>query len=296
MAAFTDIPDYIAAKTSAQRLDYFAAPTLDSLMTRTAALYSLWNLSTSYRTGASGTASATPSTAAACTSSTTGASPFVNPASGSLWPVEVGAMVSGNELATPNDPLIHGTLFLCDRLSHQGGLSGTSLAAQTTNLPTAALTRYTSGTGVFAALEVYANIGTTQTTFTTSYTNESGTAARTSLAVTIGGTGSLERGRFFQLPLQIGDTGVRSVESVTLLASTTTTGNIGVALFKPLMMIPIQHGQQTIHDPFYSLAGAMEEVLSNACLFWLFIGGRSNTGVNSARISTIGINLHLAER
>src|SRR5512138_1596168 len=34
-----------------------------------------------------------------------------------------------------------GTVIIYDRLSHQGGLSGTVTTAQTTNLPTAALTR-----------------------------------------------------------------------------------------------------------------------------------------------------------
>jgi hypothetical protein len=38
-----------------------------------------------------------------------------------------------------------GVFLLCDRLSHQGGLAGNVATSQTTNLATAALTRYTSG-------------------------------------------------------------------------------------------------------------------------------------------------------
>lgn len=128
--------------------------------------------------------------------------------------------------------------IITDRLVQHGGLSAIVTGAQTTNLPTAALPRYTSGVGVMIGLEIYTIIGATGTTVTVSYTNQAGTAGRTSVAAVLGGTNFREASRVIQLPLQQGDTGCRSVESVTLAASTGTAGNFGVTLFRPLLMFP----------------------------------------------------------
>jgi hypothetical protein len=162
-------------------------------------------------------------------------------------------------------------LILCDRLSHQGGLSGTGVGAQTTNLPTAALTRSTSGVGVMAAVEIYTQVGATPQTFTCSYTNELGTAARTSLAVPIGGTSVQEVliNKFQIMTLQAGDFGVRSVESLTLSGSTGTIGNFGVALFRPIMSFPGVYDEMSEFDAMLGLCANMHLIPQNACLWWL---------------------------
>lgn len=126
------------------------------------------------------------------------------------------------------------TIFVCDFLVVSGQLNASLTTEQTTNLPSAALPRYTSGEGVVAALIIFGAPGATATTFTVSYTNQSGTSGRTSTAQQIGGTGFREIGRIINIPLQQGDTGIRSVESVTLLATTGAAGDFGVLLYKPL--------------------------------------------------------------
>ena len=139
-----------------------------------------------------------------------------------------------------------GTMFLYDRLSHQGGLSGTTTGAQTTNLPTAALTRYTDGVGVMACIQCYGTVGSTEVDLTCSYTNQAGTAARTSVAMefsSTSGAGGIDDMQ--PIALQQGDTGVRSVESVTLSASTLAAGNFGVTLIKPLALIPMARNMTT---------------------------------------------------
>ena len=121
--------------------------------------------------------------------------------------------------------------LLYDRLLHQGGLDGTSTSAQTVG---GTLTRHTDGVGVKIAVEIYTLIGTTARTITASYTNQAGTSGRTTPATVFGGTNNRERGRLILLPLQAGDTGVQSVQSVTLSASTGTAGSFGVTLLYPL--------------------------------------------------------------
>jgi len=149
---------------------------------------------------------------------------------------------SSSHIGTLNAP---GAYILVDRLSHQGGLSGTVTTAQTTNLPTAALTRYTDGVGVMAALTIYTDVGTTAASPTISYTNQAGTPGQTSVAFQFGGSGWDDAGRMFLVPLAAGDTGVRAVASVTLGVSTGSIGNFGVSLFKPLALIVVgMLGQQ----------------------------------------------------
>jgi hypothetical protein len=73
-----------------------------------------------------------------------------------------------------------------------------------------------------------------------SYTNQAGTAGQISQPVAIGSTAVGNAvGTFAPICLADGDTGVRSVESVTLAATTGTPGNMGVILFKPLAMIAL---------------------------------------------------------
>jgi hypothetical protein len=176
--------------------------------------------------------------------------------------------------------------MLADRLSHQGGLSGTVTTAQTTNLPTAALTRYTTGVGVIAALDVYTQIGTTATTVNASYTNQDGTAAVASQATPFGATGFREASRSIILPLAQGDTGVRSVESVTVLATTGTAGNFGVTLYRPLLLFPIGGLNQWYDiNPLLGGGSNMPEVLDDACLYWLFVADTTASGILQASLS-----------
>jgi hypothetical protein len=127
--------------------------------------------------------------------------------------------------------------IMIDLLNISGGLSGTVTTPQTTNLPTATLTRYTSGEGVMAGIVVYTQIGSTGTIVTISYTNSAGVSGRTSTAISIGNTGFREGNILLPIPLEAGNTGVRSIETVTLSSTTGSVGNFGVCLFKPLSMI-----------------------------------------------------------
>ena len=219
---------------------------------------------------------AVPSTPEAPTNATAGALPFVNSA-------------DVQRIAQVEAPLLaRSMVIVCDRLSHQSGLSGTVTTEQTTNLPTAALTRYTDGVGVMAALEIYTGVGSTPTTVSARYTNEVGTAGMITPLTTYGGSGFNDVWRFVILPLAAGDRGVRSVEGVTLSASTGTAGNFGVTLFKPLFAVPIiVSGQQMLFDSILGMCGNMPQVLNNACLFILIVSSLSTTGVLMANVNII---------
>jgi hypothetical protein len=160
-------------------------------------------------------------------------------------------------------------MMVVDLLNVSGGLNGTLTTPQTTNLPTAALTRYTSGEGVMAGIVIYTIIGTTQTTVTISYTNSAGVSGRTSTATTIGGGFYREVGLLIPIPLQAGDTGIRSIESVTLAGTTGSAGNFGVCLYKPLAMISLESATGAMPLDSVStgcIIGSLAEIHPDACL------------------------------
>lgn len=172
------------------------------------------------------------------------------------------------------------TLVLADRLSHMGGLVGNVTTSQTVN--TAALTRYTSGVGVWAAMEIYSTVGTTISQGPTlDYTNSAGTTGRTSLAANLGGTANREVGRLIQCPVAVGDVGVRAVASVTNSVSTGTAGNFGITLFKPLWKATFTDGYNDVFewDAVRQKGLSMPVIESDACLQWMVISGTSSTGV-----------------
>ena len=149
-------------------------------------------------------------------------------------------------------------------------MSGIVTTAQTTNLPTAALTRYTNGVGVQIGLTIYAAIGATGTTVTATYTNESGGSGRVTPLTNLGGASFNTARRFITLPLQSGDTGVQSVQNVTVTATTGTAGNFGVTLYKPLVMLSVPVVSQDFDwDALFSLGANAPEIVDGACLFWM---------------------------
>ena len=190
-------------------------------------------------------------------------SPIPNATSGKL-------QILGGRFNTSN--LAGATVVAIDLLNVSGGLSGTITTEQTTNLPTAPLTRHTGGTGVMIGLVIYATLGTTATTISVRYTNQAGTANRTSTVTSFGGTGFREAARLIMIPPAAGDTGVRSVEGVTLTATTGTAGNFGVCLFKPLLTFSLDSTTGTMPIDAVSsggMIGSMAEFDDDACLTFM---------------------------
>ncbi|MBM3813449.1 MAG: hypothetical protein FJW20_17645 [Acidimicrobiia bacterium] len=160
-----------------------------------------------------------------------GAIPLQNPASGSKYLLTLGVSV----------PSITGfsAILLADVLVAAANISATSTAAQTVN--TAALTRWATGDGVLMTLGVTTALGATASNVTISYTNSSGVAGRSTGAIAMTGSAAANRlqpgAGGFLIPLQNGDTGVRSIQTVTFSASM-GAGVLDIYLFKPLVLIP----------------------------------------------------------
>lgn len=227
----------------------------------TGGMASLWTFSLPT---AGGTPTANTSGGDIPTTTTVGALPFIWPGSNSLY---IAKVCLGFNATTS---LAGITVMVYDRLYECSGFSGTVATAQTITSP-AALTRYTSGVGVQGFLEWYTATGSTATTATVSYTNQAGSSGQTSPTITL--PASIPAGSLLPIPLATGDTGIQSVQSVTLAASTLTAGNFGITLAYPLTQLMVSYNLGA--SGFVGFAGVSDylktglpSVQQNACI-WL---------------------------
>lgn len=175
--------------------------------------------------------------------------------------------------------------LLIDRLCHQGGLVHNVGGAQTTNLPTAALPRYASGEGVLLGLEIYGSIGSSgSAAVSASYTAPGVGPGRTAGPRRFSNS-ETAAAELFLLPLQYGDSGVLSVESVTVTNPTGTAGNFGVVLFKPLAMLSALSSGE--HQILWLTGGFAPKVLSGAHLQLLRLGGTATSTIAGGRMSFV---------
>lgn len=173
-------------------------------------------------------------------------------------------------ICASTDDLGNWTLY--DRLVHTSGLNGTVITSQTIN--STALTRYTDGVGVEAFLEVYTTLGGTSRTATISYTNQAGVSGRTGTCVT--GT-SPPAGRMIPFLLEGGDTGVRSIQSLILSATTGVAGDFGVTLVRRLADAPFG-GLAYNSPPRDAFDLGMPEVQDDACLALMGLTAAATVG------------------
>jgi hypothetical protein len=98
-----------------------------------------------------------------------------------------------------------------------------------------------SGTVFGNGLEIWIEVTTAFVTgnnwqVQVTYTNDAGTAGRTSIVSAAQAAAALTAGKMFQLALQAGDTGVQKIESVIVTngATAMTAGNFNVLVLRPL--------------------------------------------------------------
>jgi hypothetical protein len=166
----------------------------------------------------------------ALTAPVTGQIPFPNPVSGNSYLARFQAQSQA----------VSDTVILADRLWHNGGFTITSTSAQSITSPTwpaRDIAGSTNGDGVLLAVEVSATVGAATPTITVSYTNQSGTAGRTATNIFTTGSGA-SAGVMYPLSLQTGDTGVRSVQSLTLSASY-VSGTINLVAYREIARLQL---------------------------------------------------------
>jgi hypothetical protein len=185
--------------------------------------------------------------------------PHVDPVSGNAYLARLQAAASQA-----------GVLLLCDRLWHNGGFTITSTSAQAITspaFPARDAAGSTNGDGVLIGLEVSAAAGAAAPTLTLAYTNQAGTASRsaTNLDAT---ANSPAAGSFFRLGLQAGDTGVRSVQSLTLSASW-LSGTINLVAYRVLAALELTGANVT--NAIDGITGGFPRLYNGVVPYLIFI-------------------------
>ncbi len=249
--AIASMDDLAAAMASSRHLAYFKG----SLANMAAGQFaSLWRAPGNPAQGATPGAWATPD------DSTTGAFAFTNPTA----PAKTYWVNWGLICATSNG------VALFDRLGHMGGLSGTVTTAQTVNGTIPARGGYTPQ-DVEWYLEWYTDTGGTAVTATITYTNQNDVSGRTctvSLAATRrAGT------MLYILPSTSGDY-IKSIQSVTLSATTGTAGSFGVTCCRRVHSTYAVANQPLMLD---AMNLGCPEIPDDACLFFQVLCSTTST-------------------
>lgn len=167
---------------------------------------------------------------------------------------------------------VNSTVTFYDRLWENSGLVGNILTSQTVN--SLALTRPDAlGANVELWLEVYTATGVTQTTVTATYTNQAGTASRTATCIL---NASATAEQMVPFNLQNGDTGVRSVQSLSLTPSTGTAGNFGLVLLRRICDVTFNSTYPIAYD---TIGLGMPSINSGACLGLIYYSPLSSTPI-----------------
>lgn len=204
-----------------------------------------------------------------------GGIPRVNPGSGNSYLARFsGAAQQG------------GVLMLADRLKQVGGNSGgtaisvTTTTAQTINtnaLPARDTAGAANGEGVHWALEVITATGAGAATPSISYTNSGSTASRTaSLVDTYVASSAI--GAFYRFGMQAGDTGIKSVETLTLNVSM-TSGSIALVAYRPLAYLELPGG--FIPNAVDALTSGFPQLYNGTCPFLVFIPNTTTASIVS---------------
>ena len=174
---------------------------------------------------------------------------------------------------------VPGTLMLIDMQGYYPGITNNSLSAQTmVGTPSP---RYTNGEGLRAFMVQTAAAGATAQNFNMSYTDQAGNAGNT-LPVTVACTASSIAGRVNHsgvaannygpfLPLDNGDTGIRSVQTVTMSAA--NTGTFALVLARPLASITLSVAGLMTEKDLLNQIPSLPEIKDGACLTWLWGAG-----------------------
>jgi hypothetical protein len=187
-----------------------------------------------------------PGLAGEALTSYTGQMPWTNPASGNTHLMRFVAASS-----------VAGSLLLLDRLWHNSGFTITTTTAQTVNsvtwparcVPASGDTPDTLGGNVQVAIEVSSGVGNVSavTNTTLQYTNQAGVSGRTGIIPSFPATGVA--GTFVPFTLQAGDTGIRSIQSLTL-GTSYVSGTLHLVAYRMLDMVGLLSPNVAVSNDF----------------------------------------------
>lgn len=153
------------------------------------------------------------------------------------------------------------TLMIYDRLVGVGGIALSPGGSR--NINSVTVPRY-NGAGVQAWIEVTTAIASGGAVSLMSYTNQDGVAGRQGVSTGYPFTNSISGTFVGPLPMQTGDTGIRSVEQIAV--STTTAGVANLVLIRPLVYLPLTSSNGWQEKDMVIQIAAMPQLYDGASL------------------------------
>lgn len=180
------------------------------------------------------------------------------------------------------------TLEIHDRLMHMGGLSGTSIVAQTVGLDVhaniandnlAARIGDSNYSDIQWWLEWYTDTGSTNTSVTVAVTYNDGSSGNLTATGNIGTTRRASQMIPLNtlIPAAAAGKYIRDVDTLTLSASTLTAGNFGVTAtrYRGALYLPVANARFTA-----DWAGlGFPEIPNESCLFPVQLASTTSTGI-----------------
>lgn len=226
-----------------------------------------------YLAGVPGAAVApSPGIAGAALTTYAGQIPFTNPVSGNTYIARLQGQAT-----------IAGTLVVADRLWHNSGISVTTTTAQTVNSaawPARDRDASTNGGGVYIGLEVSTATGAGAATPAISYTNQGGTSGKTGAMIVPYAASSIA-GTFYPFSLAAGDTGVRSIQSLTLSVSM-TSGTVHLVAYRELARLELTAAN--VGNAIDYLTSGFPRLYDNTVPFLFFIPSTTTTSNISGQL------------
>lgn len=270
--AIASLDALVSALTSQRQKFYIAKATLGN---QTIGGNGSW-----WRTTGNPAAAALPATPATCNNTTPGGLNYNNSSTG------LTTYIGRASLALA----AIGSLEIHDRLAHMGGLSGAVTTAQTAGLDLSLLL----GTDNIAAritkadysavqwwLEWYVATGATTVNFTVGYTDQNGNSGKT-VIISVPGS-AVAASRLVAIQPLNGDF-IRSIDSVTLAATTGAAGNFGVTATVQRTEISTAANILTIADWAYL---GLPTIFDSSCLFFVSDNASATPGALNGAVTLV---------
>jgi hypothetical protein len=184
---------------------------------------------------------------------------------------------AGLTMATAGSVHVYDLCWACS------GLVGNVATAQNITSFSGLPTRHSTGNNLEIWVGCSGAIGGTAHNVTVSYTNQAGTAGRTT--VSTAGIQTMPANRMYQLPLQSGDTGVQSIQSMTLSISSGTAGNLWLMIME--RYVGMSCAIPNVGSNYDFAALGMPSPDDTACLLFAHQGTTTSSGIILGQLDII---------
>lgn len=183
----------------------------------------------------------------------------------------------GATFATAGTLHLYGLLWACS------GFNSTVTTAQSVVSFSGMPTRNPTGDGCEIWIGCSSATGATASNVTVQYTNSANVSGRNT--VSTAHITSMPANRMYQVPLQSGDTGVKSIQSITFSASTATAGNVWVLIMD--RYASIASAVPNVSVVADAIAAGLPTLYDESCMLFVHQASTTSSGIIMGNLSII---------